>query len=119
LKLVKPPVKIAFMIRKDKYAVIKTGGKQYLVVEAQVLDIEKIEGKKGDKVSFDEVLLIKDKKLFFGSPILKKAKVKAEIVDQFKDKKIRVATYKAKSRYRRVKGHRQRKTKIKIFKITS
>ena len=102
----------------DKYAVIKTGGKQYLVTEGQVLDIEKINGKKEDKISFDEVLLVKDKKVSIGKPQLK-AEVKAEIVEQFKDKKIRVATYKAKSRYRRVKGHRQQKTKVKILKITS
>ena len=102
----------------DKYAVIKTGGKQYLVNEDQILDIEKIKGEKGDKISFDEVLLIKDKKLSLGKPNLK-AKVKAEIVAQFKDKKIRVAKFKAKSRYRLVRGHRQQKTKVKIFKILS
>jgi len=102
----------------DKYAVIKTGGKQYLVTENQLLDIEKIEGKIDDKIFFDKVLLIKDKKLSIGEPQLK-AKVKAEIVEQFKDKKIRVATYKAKSRYRRVKGHRHQKTKVKILKISS
>ena len=102
----------------DKYAVIKTGGKQYIVAEDQLLDIEKIDGKKGDKISFDEVLLVKDKKLLIGKPQLK-AKVKAEIVEQFKDKKIRVATYKAKSRYRRVIGHRHQKTKVKILKISS
>ena len=101
----------------DKYAVIKAGSKQYLVTEGQVLDIEKVDGKKGDKIFFDKVFLIKDKKLSIGKPQLK-AKVKAEIVEQFKDKKIRVATYKAKSRYRRVKGHRQQKTKVKILKIS-
>ena len=75
-------------------------------------------GKKQIRFFFNEVLLVKDKKLSIGKPQLK-AKVKAEIVEQFKDKKIRVATYKAKSRYRRVIGHRHQKTKVKILKITS
>jgi len=106
------------MISKDRYAVIKSGGKQYLVSEGQILAIEKIAGKKGDKHAFKEILLIKDKKLALGTPCLKKAKVEAKVLAQFKDKKIRVATYKAKSRYRRVKGHRQPKTRVEITKIS-
>jgi large subunit ribosomal protein L21 len=103
----------------DKYAVIQIGAKQYLVFEGQTLEIEKIEGKKGTKIALADVLLVKDKKLSLGKPILKKAKVRAEVIDQFKDKKIRVAKFRAKSRYRLVKGHRQQKTKIKILKIIS
>lgn len=101
-----------------KYAVIRTGGKQYKVSEGDVLEIEKIEGKEKDKIVLDQVLLVRqEKKLLIGKPFLAKAKVKAEILAQFKDKKIRVAKFKAKSRYRRVRGHRQQKTKIKILKI--
>jgi large subunit ribosomal protein L21 len=107
------------MKKLDQYAVVKIGPQQFLVSEGQTLEIEKIKGKKGNKVSFDQVLLVKSKKLEIGSPLVKKAKVTAEIVNQFKDKKIRVAVYKAKHRYRRVKGHRQQKTKIKILKISA
>jgi large subunit ribosomal protein L21 len=113
------------MINLDKYAVIQTGGKQYLVSEDQELDIEKIDKKKGAKITFKDVLLVKgslprQKKgnIKIGTPFVKGAKVEAKIIDQFKDKKIRVAKFKAKSRYRRVKGHRQQLTKIKISKIS-
>jgi len=103
-----------------KYAIIKTGGKQYKVSEGDLLDIEKIEGKEKQKISFDEVLLIcQDKKILIGSPLVKKAKVEAEIISQFKDKKIRVAKFRAKSRYRKVIGHRQLKTKVKVLKISA
>lgn len=103
-----------------KYAIIKTGGKQYKVSEGETLEIEKIEGKEKDKITFDQILLIsQEKKLFIGQPILSKAKVEAEIIEQFKDKKIRVAKFKAKSRYRRVRGHRQQKTRVKILKIST
>lgn len=102
------------------YAVVQIGAKQYKVFEKDVVDIEKIAGKEKDKIYFDKVLLlVKDKKVFIGQPVLAKIKVKAEIVSQFKDKKIRVARFKAKSRYRKVKGHRQQKTKTKILKISS
>lgn len=101
------------------YAVIKTGGKQYRVSEAEELAVEKLAEEEGKKVVFDQVLLLKKKDNFLiGQPIVQKAKVKAQIVSQFKDKKIRVAKFKAKSRYRKVKGHRQEKTLVKIEKIT-
>lgn len=102
-----------------KQAVIKIGGKQYFVTEGDIFAVEKIEGKEGSKLVFDEILLMNGAKLQLGKPLVKGAKVKAEIVEQFKDKKIRVATYKAKARYRKVKGHRQQKTRVKILKIGS
>ncbi len=98
-------------------AVIKTGGKQYLVEEGTVLDIEKIADKNG-KVTFEEVLLIDDgKNTKIGTPLLKGIKVEAEVVKQFKDKKVRVLKMKRRKRYRRTLGHRQNKTRIKITKI--
>jgi large subunit ribosomal protein L21 len=103
-----------------KYAVVETGGKQYKTQEGEVLMVEKLTGKEKDKIEFDKVLLVKtDDQLLIGNPFLKNAKVKAEIVRQFKDKKIRIARFKAKSRYRKVKGHRQEKTEIKISKIVT
>ncbi len=101
-----------------KYAVIKTGGKQYKVSEGEELFIEKIAGKNGDSVVFDQVLLlVNEKKADIGRPLVEKAKVKAKILAQTRGKKIRVAKFKAKSRYRRVKGHRQALTQVKIEKI--
>lgn len=101
-----------------RYAVIKTGGKQYKVSEGEALLIEKIDGKEGEAVVFDEVLLLADeKKVKIGQPLVKGAKVKGTILSQVKGEKIRVAKFKSKSRYRRVKGHRQQLTKVQITKI--
>ena len=101
------------------YAIIKTGGKQYKVVEGETISLEKLPGKPKEKITFKEVLLIVDeKKVHLGQPEVKNAIVTGEIVEQKKDKKIRVAVYKAKSRYRKVKGHRQQITLVKIVKIS-
>lgn len=101
-----------------KYAVIRTGGKQYKVVEGEEILVEKLPGEKGDSVVFDQVLLlVDDKKIDIGQPLVEKAGVKAKVLEQAKGEKIRVVKFKAKSRYRRVKGHRQRLTKVKIGKM--
>lgn len=103
-----------------KYAVIKTGGKQYRVSEGETLAIEKLENKEKDSIIFDQILLVsQNNKLFFGQPFLSGFKVKAQVLKQFKDKKLRIAKFRAKSRYRKIKGHRQQKTKIKILQIVS
>lgn len=100
-------------------AVIRTGGKQYLVGVDDVLDIEKISAEKDSKVIFDEVLMIaEDKDVKLGDPVIKGAKVEAIVEEQFKDKKIVVFKMKRRKRYRRTQGHRQQLTKIKITKIT-
>lgn len=99
-----------------KYAIIRTGGKQYQVREEEALLVEKIEAE--NSVIFDEVLLlVDDKKVKIGQPRVEGAKVKAKILGQIKGEKIRVAKFKAKSRYRKVKGHRQRLTKVKIERV--
>jgi large subunit ribosomal protein L21 len=101
-----------------KLAVIKTGGKQYLVKEGQILKIEKIEPARGKTIKFDQVLLRVDgEEVAIGQPYLKDAKIEAEILEQGKTKKVMVIKYKAKTRYKRKKGHRQFFTKVKIVKI--
>ena len=101
-----------------KYAVVKIGGSQYKVAEGDEIAVDKIDGEKGKSLTLEEVLLFVDeKKVAIGQPLVKNAKIKAEIVDQLKGKKIRVATYKAKSRYRRVKGFRSLLTRVKILSI--
>ena len=105
---------------EKELAVIKTGGKQYLVSENLELEIEKIAGKKGSKVEFNEVLLFIDgNRVDVGQPLVKGVKVVAEIIDQIKAEKIKVFKFKAKSRYRRTAGHRQLKTEVLIKKISS
>jgi large subunit ribosomal protein L21 len=103
-----------------KYAVVKIAGFQYKVSEGDELEVNKISSEKDKNIILEEVLLIAGNGQFkIGQPLIKGAQVKAKVIDQFKGKKIRVATYKAKSRQRRVKGFRPLLTKIKIEKITS
>ena len=92
-------------------AIIKTGGKQLLVKKNDVIFVEKIEGKEGDKVNFDQVLLIGDK---IGTPIVQGANVIGIIEKQGKSKKIIVYRHNAKSTHKRKLGHRQPYTRVKI-----
>lgn len=99
-------------------AIIKTGGKQYLVSPGQKIKIEKINKKEGSEITFKEVLLLeKGKKLEIGIPLVKGAKVVGKIIRQGKAKKIIVLKYKAKTRYKKRKGHRQFFTEVEITKI--
>ncbi len=103
-----------------QFAVIKTGAKQYLVNEGDVIKIEKLSGdfKKGDKVVFDEVLMIDDgSKATLGAPSIAGKKVEAEFVEAGRNKTIDVIKYKSKSNYFKKRGHRQPFVKVKISKI--
>lgn len=104
---------------KDEFAVIKTGGKQYLVIEGQKLEIEKLVGEEGDKIEFDEILMLQNGKLEIGKPIVSKAKVEGKILKQFKDKKKIVFKYKNKTRQTKLRGHRQNLTEVEITKISA
>lgn len=99
-------------------AVIKTGGKQYLVKKGDKLKIEKLNGKEGDTVKFDTLLITDEKgdNVEIGKPTVK-SKVEAKILKHDKDKKILVVKYKSKIRYLRRVGHRQHYTQIEIQKI--
>jgi large subunit ribosomal protein L21 len=104
---------------KIEYAVVKIQGKQYRVRPGDEVAVDKLPGKEKEKVEFDEVLLlVKDGKVLLGQPRVEKAKVVTTVVSQFKGKKIRVAKYKAKARYRRVKGFRPQLTRLKIEEIS-
>lgn len=100
-------------------AVIRAGGSQYKVSEGEEIDIFRIAGKKeGDSVDFADVLLVKnDKETLIGHPLVSGAKVSGTVTKLLKGDKIRVATYKAKSRHRKVIGHRDYLTRVKIEKI--
>ena len=103
-----------------EFAVIKTGGKQYKVTEGNFVSIDKIKGeyKKGDKISFDQVLLVDDgKDTTIGTPYIKGAKVDAEITEIGRERTILVMKYKQKSRYLRRNGHRQPYFQVKITSI--
>ena len=100
-------------------AVIKTGGKQYVVCEAARLEIEKISGEVGSIMNFPEVLLMaKDgSEAQIGRPIVSGASVSAKIISQGLGKKISVIKFKRKIRYKRSHGHRQPQTVVQIEKI--
>ena len=100
-------------------AVFKTGGKQYSVKTGQVLKVEKLEGNKGDSVSFSDVLAISENtKNTIGSPLVKGAVVEAKILDQIRDKKIIVFKKRKRQNYRSTQGHRQYLTVLKIESIS-
>lgn len=100
-----------------QYAVIKSGGKQYKVNVGDTLELDKLTVEK-DKIIFDEVLLlVADGKVTVGKPSIKGALVEATLLEQKKGEKIRVARFKAKSRYRKVTGFRAHLSVVKIDKI--
>ncbi len=102
------------------FAVIKTGGKQYLVSPGTKIKVEKIEKEEGSEISFSEVLLLeKDGKLEIGNPFVKGAKVIGKILRHGKHKKVVIFKYKPKKRYKVKKGHRQPFTEIQISQILS
>jgi large subunit ribosomal protein L21 len=100
-----------------KYAIIKTGGKQYKVTEGDIIEIDKLPEKAG-KVVFDQVLLLViDNGVKIGKPTVTGEKVEGKVLGSFKGTKIRVSKFKSKVRYRRVTGFRASLTKVQIEKI--
>lgn len=102
-----------------KFAVIKTGGKQYKVAEGDVLKVEKLPvSADNNQITLDQVLLAVDgETVKIGQPFLADVKVEAENFETGKSKKVLVFKYKSKTRYRVKRGHRQPFTRIKIAKI--
>lgn len=102
------------------YAVIRTGGKQYKVQEDQVLRVEKLEGSEGSEVEFNDVLLYSDgETVTLGAPVVENAVVKAHVLEQGRSKKQLVFKYKRRKGYRKMRGHRQYYTEIKVDSISA
>ena len=109
------------------YAIIEAGGKQHRVTEGERLRIDLVKGKqKGDSLTFDHVLMVgNDGDHKIGAPFLSGASVSATVVANGedgtgeKDKKVHVFKFKRRQNYRRLKGHRQRYTEVKIEKISA
>ncbi len=100
------------------YAIVRIGGRQYPVEEGRFIVVEKLPYEVGEKIVLDEVLFISDeKKPKVGQPLVSGASVKAEVIRQFKGKKVVVFKYRPKTRYRRKQGHRQNYTKLMIHEI--
>jgi len=101
-------------------AVIETGGKQYLVKEGDIIEIEKILSE-SPKFDFQQIVLLVDEQnnvVKIGEPYLKEGSVQGEILGDIKGKKLYVERYKAKVRYHKRKGHRQNFTRVQIKKIS-
>ena len=101
------------------YAVIKTGGKQYKVAEGEFLKVEKLEGEIGDSIEFAEILMVGGAKTVVGAPLVAGASVTAKIAVQGKGKKVLVFKSKRRKDSRKLRGHRQHLTVLKIEKITA
>jgi len=100
------------------YAVIRTGGKQYRVAPGDVITVEKLAGAAGDTVALTEVLAIGEgAEIDIGAPLLAGATVAAEVLEQGKADKILVFKKKRRKNYRRLRGHRQLQTRLKITEI--
>ncbi len=124
---------------ESMFAIIKTGGKQYLVSPGDKIKIEKIEapakvsqrrpasdlggpasGEKAKEIIFSQVLLLmKNKAVKIGTPLIKGVKVTARVLKQGRAKKVIIFKYKAKKRYQKKIGHRQPYTEVEIIKIQS
>jgi len=103
-------------------AIVRTGGKQYRVKEGDVIKVERLDGEIGSEVILEDILMVscgeeKNADVMIGAPNLPEFKIKGEILDQNRKKKIVVFTYKRRKGSKRKKGHRQYYTKIKVLEI--
>ena len=102
------------------YAVMETGGKQYRVQAGDVFRVERLEGDVGSEVVFDKVKVIGgDNSTAFGAPWVEGAAVKADIVSQGRADKVLVFKFKSKKNVRRMRGHRQYYTEIRIKEVVA
>ncbi len=101
------------------YAIIKTGGKQYKVEAGQTIFVEKLAANAGDKVTFDEVVLIGGEKTAIGTPVVDGASVTGTVEKQGREKKVVTFKYKPKKHSHTKQGHRQPYTKVVIDAINA
>ncbi|MBE5758117.1 MAG: 50S ribosomal protein L21 [Clostridiales bacterium] len=99
------------------YAIVTTGGKQYKVSQDEIINVEKLDAKVGDKINLDVLMIVDGDKVTNGNPLVKNAEVIAEVVEHGKEDKVVVFKYKAKKNYRRKQGHRQPFTALKIVSV--
>ena len=100
------------------FAIIETGGKQYKVSTSKILEIEKLDAKKGETIKFKNVLLLNDNKnTEIGNPSIEGATVEAKLLDNVKDRTILVFHKRRRKNSRKKNGHRQQHSKIQITKI--
>lgn len=108
--------------KKEKFAVIRSGNKQYKVKKGDIISLDRISKKnkprsKGEVVEFEALLLADKGNLKIGHPLISGKKIKGRIIEDYKDKKIAVVKFKPKKRYTRKRGYRASKTKVEITTI--
>jgi large subunit ribosomal protein L21 len=106
------------------YAVIETGGKQVRVTAGDIIQVEKLVGDVGSKVTFDKVLFLSNPSesnsdVVLGQPYISDAKVEAEIVGQGRGDKVMIVKMKRRKQYRRTQGHRQEQTQLLIMSLSA
>ncbi len=100
------------------FAVFVSGGKQHRVTEGETLKLERLKAAPGDEVVFEQVLLIGDDGgVRIGQPLVEGGRVKAEVVNHVRDRKIRVIKFKRRKGYLRRQGHRQWRTEVRVTGI--
>ena len=101
------------------YAIFKTGGKQYRAKEGDRLAVEKVDAQVGDVLTFDQVVLVGDgESTKVGAPLVKGATVTAEVLEQFRDKKVVAFKFKKRKGFHKTKGHRRPMTRVTIKSIS-
>ncbi|MFP4169283.1 MAG: 50S ribosomal protein L21 [Desulfonatronovibrionaceae bacterium] len=100
------------------FAIVETGGKQYKVREGDQLKVEKLSAEPGEEISLDRVICLGgDEEVQLGRPYVENAKVKCDVLEQSKDRKVLVFKHKRRKDYRRTRGHRQCFTRLKVKAI--
>jgi large subunit ribosomal protein L21 len=101
------------------YAIVKTGGKQYRVAKGDVIEVEKLAGEPGDRVTLSAVLLVDGEQVVTDRARLAEVAVAGQLVEHSKGPKIRIHKFKNKTGYHKRQGHRQRLTRVKVTGISS
>jgi large subunit ribosomal protein L21 len=102
----------------EAYAVIQTGGKQYLVRHNELVSVEKLNAETGSTVTFDQVLAFSDgSNLSVGTPVLDGTTVTAIVMEHYRGPKVVSYKYKQRKGYQRKQGHRQEQTRLKIQQV--
>jgi len=99
------------------FAIIETGGKQYRVAKGDTIVVDQLGADEGSKITIDRVLLVADKDVKVGTPVVEGAKVTAKVVDHHKGKKVTAFKYRPRQRYRRKVGYRHSHTTLEITGI--
>ena len=102
------------------YAIVQINGIQTKVMPDETLEVPRLKGNPGDKLTFDQVMLVSDgDKITVGQPYLAGASLTAEVVDHFRGEKIRIFKFKRRHDYRRRRGYRSELTRIRVTGITA